>query len=128
MYWLVFFSIVFHGLSIPALDLIYKRVGVAPLIDGPVEMRPLSINAAKPKNSSYVPKRGSVVVYNRFSRGFAVPEDTPPAGFGGKSFEFDDGYPLADRPEQVVVGKREVQFDDTYPLTNRERVTPREMV
>ncbi|KAK0628025.1 Na(+)/H(+) antiporter, partial [Lasiodiplodia hormozganensis] len=72
VYFLVLFSIVFHGLSIPALDLIYKTLGVPPLIDaesGPVEVRPLSLHAAKPKNSAYVAKRRSVVVYNRFSRG-----------------------------------------------------------
>lgn len=54
------------------MDLLYKLLGVPPLIDaesGPVEVRPLSLHAAKPKNSAYVAKRGSVVVYNRFSRG-----------------------------------------------------------
>ncbi|KAH7025540.1 Sodium/hydrogen exchanger family-domain-containing protein [Macrophomina phaseolina] len=128
VYWLVLFSIVFHGLSIPALDLLYKRMGVAPVIDAPVELRPLSVNAAKPKNSSYVPKRGSVIVYNRFSRGFALPEGAPPAWSGRKEGEFDDGYPLADRTERVVIGKGGPQFDDGYPLTDRERVTAREMV
>lgn len=71
MYWLVLFSIVFHGLSIPALDLIYKFAGVKPIQDDndAVEIRPLSYTVPPPANSEYVNKRGSVIVYNRFSRG-----------------------------------------------------------
>ncbi|KAB2568852.1 hypothetical protein DBV05_g12463, partial [Lasiodiplodia theobromae] len=99
VYFLVLFSIIFHGLSIPALDLLYKLLGVPPLIDaesGPVEVRPLSLHAAKPKNSAYVAKRGSVVVYNRFSR-----------GVGRGDFENDD---------------------DMYALHERDAVKLREMV
>ncbi|KAL2012511.1 hypothetical protein VTN00DRAFT_36 [Thermoascus crustaceus] len=70
VYWLVLFSIVFHGLSIPALNLIYKVSGVPPVIDssGPAELRPLSLNMSLPKNSALSTKRQSILVYNRFSR------------------------------------------------------------
>lgn len=71
MYWLVLFSIVFHGLSIPVNNLIYKSLGVNPVVDkeGPTEVRRLSRTMSLPKNSSVDPKRrDSVTVYNRFSR------------------------------------------------------------
>lgn len=72
VYWLVFFSIVVHGLSIPALNLVLKWRGVPPVTDeeGPVEMRQLSRRQSLPKNSrpSLDPRRNSIVVNNRFSR------------------------------------------------------------
>lgn len=45
VYWLVLFSIVFHGLSIPALNLIYKVLGVPPVL-----VRPCGAAAALPKH------------------------------------------------------------------------------
>ncbi|KAK5163172.1 uncharacterized protein LTR77_010956 [Saxophila tyrrhenica] len=73
VYWLVFFSIVVHGLSIPALNLFLKWRGVTPLIDekGGVEMDLLSRHSSIPKNarrSVSQGRRGSVIVHNRFSR------------------------------------------------------------
>lgn len=72
VYWLVFFSIVVHGLSIPALNIFLKYRGVKPITDheGPVEMRVLSRRQSLPKNSraSLDPRRNSIVVNNRFSR------------------------------------------------------------
>lgn len=70
VYWLVFFSIVVHGLSIPALNAIYKVTGVTPVVDpsGPAEVRPLSANIALPKNSFVHGRRRSIIMYNRFSR------------------------------------------------------------
>ncbi|RJE24968.1 Plasma membrane antiporter [Aspergillus sclerotialis] len=70
VYWLVLFSIVIHGLSIPALNAVYKMKGVRPVVDpsGPVEVRPLSANMALPKNSSVHGRRRSIIMYNRFSR------------------------------------------------------------
>lgn len=77
VYWLVFFSIIFHGLSIPALDAFYRWKGVAPIVeDEPVEIRVLSENDAMPTNAYANPKRNSVIVHNRFSRAIsgAAPE------------------------------------------------------
>ena len=69
VYWLVFFSIIFHGLSIPALDAFYRWKGVAPIVeDEPAEIRVLSDNDAMPANAYANPKRSSVIVHNRFSR------------------------------------------------------------
>ncbi|KAH8431978.1 putative plasma membrane antiporter [Aspergillus melleus] len=70
VYWLVFFSIFVHGLSIPALNAIYTAAGVPPVVDpsGPAEIRPLSANQALPKNSYMNAKRRSIMLFNRFSR------------------------------------------------------------
>lgn len=71
VYWLVLFSIVFHGLSIPALDIFYRWKGVAPIVeDSPAEVQVLSTTEALPNNAYKDPtKRGSIMVMNRFSRG-----------------------------------------------------------
>jgi hypothetical protein len=69
VYWLVLFSIVWHGLSIPALDAFYRWKGVAPIIEEePSEMRITSDNEALPSNAYANPKRNSIIVHNRFSR------------------------------------------------------------
>lgn len=74
VYWLVFFSIVVHGLSIPILNVFLKWRGVKPIEDehGPVEMDMLSHRSSIPKNSlrrMSHDRRPSMVVRNRFSRG-----------------------------------------------------------
>lgn len=67
VYWLVFFSVVVHGLSIPVLSCIYKWLRVPVIRDHPVEILLLSENEPVP-NNSVVDRRGhSVVVNNRFS-------------------------------------------------------------
>lgn len=78
VYWLVLFSIVWHGLSIPALDLFYRVRGVQPIYEAdPYEERRLSVSDPLPNNSFIHPSRGSVVRHNRFSRSMhrpSVPE------------------------------------------------------
>lgn len=92
VYWLALFSIVFHGLSIPALNAYYQLTGVEPIIEeDAVEIRPRSELEPLPANS-YVDKRGSIYVSNRFSRPnlereitFALPSSEWPLrsnGFG----------------------------------------------
>jgi hypothetical protein len=80
VYWLVLFSIIFHGLSIPALDLFYRWKGVQPIVeDSPTEVQILSSTEALPNNAYKDPsKRNSVMVMNRFSRGSTI------------QFNFDD--------------------------------------
>ncbi|KAF2728038.1 hypothetical protein EJ04DRAFT_119637 [Polyplosphaeria fusca] len=69
VYWLVIFSIIVHGLSIPALDAIYRWKGVPPIIEAePTEIRALSVHAPIPNNGYANPKRKSIIVHNRFSR------------------------------------------------------------
>lgn len=75
VYWLVLFSILWHGLSIPALNLIYEYAGVKPVEDedGPVEITHLSEKDPLPTNAvagSQDPRRRSVLVNNRFSRSY----------------------------------------------------------
>ncbi|KAJ0281310.1 hypothetical protein Brms1b_005381 [Colletotrichum noveboracense] len=67
VYWLVLFSIVVHGLSIPALNLIYKYAGVKPIQEDAVELRRVSMHVPTPKNAT-VGDRDTFIAYNRFSR------------------------------------------------------------
>ncbi|OAA70773.1 Na(+)/H(+) antiporter 1 [Akanthomyces lecanii RCEF 1005] len=67
VYWLVLFSIVVHGLSIPALNIIYSYMGIKPIKDDSVEMRRMSRTIATPTNA--VPAdQDTFIAYNRFSR------------------------------------------------------------
>ncbi|KFY22162.1 hypothetical protein V493_06808 [Pseudogymnoascus sp. VKM F-4281 (FW-2241)] len=68
VYWLVLFSIVVHGLSIPSLNLIYKWRGVPTIQEeDPSELLVLSKNTVLPKNSLKNPNRKSILIHNRFS-------------------------------------------------------------
>ena len=69
-YWLIFFSIIWHGLSIPALNAFYVWRKVPPVEDedGPVEIRLLSENDPLPSNAVAGEEKGSAYVHNRFSR------------------------------------------------------------
>lgn len=68
VYFLVLFSIVIHGISIPILSLYYKWIGKEELRDDDdaVTIRPRSIYEQPPVNA--ISRRGSIVAYNRFSR------------------------------------------------------------
>ncbi|KAL4787727.1 Na(+)/H(+) antiporter 1 [Aspergillus varians] len=70
IYFLVFISIVIHGLSIPILSIFYKFLNVPREVDplGPAEVRPLSANAHLPPNSALNARQRSILMYNRFSR------------------------------------------------------------
>lgn len=69
IYWLVLFSIVIHGLSIPALNAVYVWRGVPPIIEElPAEVPVFSLSNALPSNGYANPKRRSIMVHNRFSR------------------------------------------------------------
>ncbi|KAL4876716.1 hypothetical protein BJY04DRAFT_222892, partial [Aspergillus karnatakaensis] len=70
IYFLVIFSIIIHGLSIPFLSVVYQILGVEPEVDplGPALVRPLSINAHLPPNSQLDMKQRAILMYNRFSR------------------------------------------------------------
>ena len=69
VYWLVLFSIMWHGLSIPALGTFYRFKGVQPITEEePAEISVLSDNAVVPTNAYGNPKRKFIIVHNRFSR------------------------------------------------------------
>lgn len=67
VYWLMFFSVVVHGLSVPLLNGLFKILKVPVVRDHPMEIMLLSENEPVP-NNSVVDRRGhSVLVNNRFS-------------------------------------------------------------
>jgi hypothetical protein len=69
VYWLVFFSIIIHGLSVPILHLIYKLRKVPKVHDDyPIEVVLLSNHEPLPANSTANPQRRSAILNNRFSR------------------------------------------------------------
>lgn len=67
VYFLVVFSIVVHGLSIPALNLVYRRLGVKPVQDDAVEMRRKSAHISTPPNA-VAEDDETFVAFNRFRR------------------------------------------------------------
>lgn len=72
VYWLVFFSIVVHGLSIPVLNGIYKWLQVPAIQDHPVEVMLLSENEPIPNNSVVDRRVHSIILNNRFSRNLSM--------------------------------------------------------
>ncbi|EEU48250.1 uncharacterized protein NECHADRAFT_31704, partial [Fusarium vanettenii 77-13-4] len=76
VYWLVLFSIIIHGLSIPALDAIYTFCGVKPIHDDAVEIRRCSRLSATPVNGTPL-GRDSFLLFNRFSRPVMEEEGLP---------------------------------------------------
>ncbi|KAK7422964.1 hypothetical protein QQX98_001254 [Neonectria punicea] len=74
VYWLVLFSIVVHGLSIPALSVIYSYMNVKPIQDDGIEVRRRSMQIPDPINSTRTGRK-SFVVYNRFSQSVMDPPD-----------------------------------------------------
>ncbi|OAQ63002.1 sodium/hydrogen exchanger family domain-containing protein [Pochonia chlamydosporia 170] len=76
VYWLVLFSIVVHGLSIPALNIIYVYMGVKPIQEDAVEIRRRSIRQATPPNAING-DQDTFIAYNRFSRPIFDPSQLP---------------------------------------------------
>jgi hypothetical protein len=69
IYWLVLFSIVVHGLSIPLLDVIFQRIGVAPIMEDAVSVRRKSVHQPPPTgNATPDSDDDAFIVYNRFIR------------------------------------------------------------
>ncbi|KAL4909000.1 hypothetical protein BDW74DRAFT_187430 [Aspergillus multicolor] len=66
VYWLVLFSVIVHGLSVPILYMFYKTMKVRKVHDLPVEVILLSENEPLPNNSTVDRQRHSVLVNNRF--------------------------------------------------------------
>ncbi|KAF1916958.1 Sodium/hydrogen exchanger family-domain-containing protein [Ampelomyces quisqualis] len=68
VYFLILFSIVVHGLSIPALELIYRWQKVEPIVEmEPVTERRFSISSPLPNNAHIDHRHGNIVRHNRFS-------------------------------------------------------------
>lgn len=67
VYFLTLFSITFHGLSIPALNMAYTRFGVEPLMNDSEQVRRRSAYVATPANAIRT-EQGTFNVFNRFDR------------------------------------------------------------
>ncbi|KAJ5951499.1 Cation/H+ exchanger [Penicillium vulpinum] len=87
VYWLVFFSIVIHGLSIPVLNCLYKWFKVPTIRDHPVEIILLSENEPVPNNSVVNRCAHSVILNNRFSCALS---QRPYSGHGDQHHEGTD--------------------------------------
>lgn len=84
VYFLVLFSIVVHGLSIPVLDAIYKWYGVPPITDDAVQVLRKSMAVPAPVNARPDSTDNDYfVAYNRFSRPLANSRRT--VYLGGKA-------------------------------------------
>ena len=78
VYFLVVFSIVVHGLSIPALNLIYRYMGVKPIHTDAVPIRRLSTRVPTPVNAEVDTENAErFVAYNRFSRPVFAQHELP---------------------------------------------------
>lgn len=74
--WLVLFSIVVHGLSIPILEIIYRYSGVKPIQDDAVEIKRKSMHVVTPINAVEGDKE-TFIAFNRFSRPYFDPQNLP---------------------------------------------------
>lgn len=101
VYWLVLFSILVHGLSVPILNAFYKICHVPYICDHPVEVILLSNNEPLPNNSTANRPRHSVIINNRFSR--------PPSSDDG----MDDDQP--DDDTTAILRSEESTEVDTRP-------------
>lgn len=106
VYFLVLFSIVVHGLSIPALSIIYSYMNVKPIQEDGVEIRRASMQAPRPHNAAQTGDK-TFIVYNRFSQpmmqSFDLPTDEHMAASGPKSNESRFSH----ESDQLEIEKRE---------------------
>ncbi|KAF4445777.1 hypothetical protein F53441_10526 [Fusarium austroafricanum] len=111
IYFLVFFSIVVHGLSIPLLDFTYRQRGVEPIQDDAVSIRRKSFTSATPANA-IAGDEDNFIAFNRFSRPggdhAVLPGEIPPAVLARNEFaEFSgDHSSTDDERERMEMEKR----------------------
>jgi NhaP-type Na+/H+ or K+/H+ antiporter len=89
VYFLVLFSIVWHGLSIPALNIIYKVMKIKPITDDATEIKRRSLMAAPPHNA-VVGDDQTFIAFNRFSRPVFNVADLTAEGIKRKSMGVPD--------------------------------------
>uniref|UniRef100_A0A0D2YA29 Cation/H+ exchanger transmembrane domain-containing protein n=1 Tax=Fusarium oxysporum (strain Fo5176) TaxID=660025 RepID=A0A0D2YA29_FUSOF len=94
IYFLVFFSIVVHGLSIPLLDFVYRKRGVEPIQDDAISIRRKSFTSATPVNA-IAADEDNFIAFNRFSRPVdengILPGEIPPAVLARNEFAVFSG-------------------------------------
>lgn len=127
IYWLVLFSVVVHGLSIPGLNAFLKWRGIKPIQDeeGPIEVTLLSTTQPLPKNSRRsgdFRRRNSIIVNNRFSRG--DPDQVPGSGMAmWPQFNYSLNGPddtltrSTTKDSQRIIDNRAISFDHLAPLS-----------
>ncbi|KAJ1332076.1 sodium/hydrogen antiporter [Microdochium nivale] len=77
IYWLVLFSIVVHGLSVPALSVFYAYWGQQRITDDAVSVRRKSLHVPRPANAVEGPDEEHYIAFNRFSRPADFQTDLP---------------------------------------------------
>lgn len=129
VYWLVVFSIFWHGLSIPALNLIYSWRGVKPVQgeDGPANIQRISVHDPVPKNSSVDEKRCSIVVNNRFSRSYNTAELDMNAveSYRRRTQRWEQGLDIeavTDKPRQTAVTLHSPHYQPNLPQSDKAKV------
>ncbi|KAI0007160.1 Cation/H+ exchanger, partial [Xylariaceae sp. FL0662B] len=105
VYFLVLFSIVVHGLSIPVLSTIYKFSGVQPITDDAVEIRRRSKYVATPANACKG-DTDTFIAYNRFFRPIASLAVLPIV----RSHSWDDNSSVSTEAEEKKKGGQLVHF------------------
>ncbi|KAM0192201.1 hypothetical protein ACHAPI_008371 [Fusarium lateritium] len=98
VYWLVLFSIIVHGLSIPALNVFYHFTGKSPIKDDSIEMRRMSTQDPLPANA-IAGDQETVIAYNRFSRQVNANELVLPVARSNTDQGFSDDEDLTKEPQ-----------------------------
>lgn len=117
VYFLVIFSIVVHGLSIPALDAFYRYKKIPPISEAePAEIRSLSVHEALPNNARMDSKRNSVFVHNRFSRPISAGPGPQLYRWNNESRDSDATYRISSQPgsEEYAQKLQSIQFAQDY--------------
>lgn len=109
VYWLVFFSIVIHGLSIPAMSIYYHYLGAEEIKDDAIQVRRASIRAATPVNAMELDPN-TFVAYNRFHR---------PGSMNMVDLPVVEGMRSARPSIQIRVDHREAQVDSSSSSSSR---------
>ncbi|KAM0335147.1 hypothetical protein ACHAQA_000188 [Verticillium albo-atrum] len=124
VYWLVLFSIVFHGLSIPGLNLAYKFFNVEPIQDDAVEMRRKSVHVATPANA-IVGDQETFIAYNRFSRPVFNVADLPIVRSRRQSMAIEQGYPQSISRSRMSMARSRSRDAgrDRFPAPVSEKVS-----
>jgi hypothetical protein len=117
VYWLVLFSIVVHGLSIPVLNLIYQYCGVEPVREDGVEIRRRSLSMPKPVNST-VADGETVIAFNRFSRPVFNEAELPVV----ESRQIS--VPISSASESTRVSSPKTPVAETFQLSSPKRGPP----
>ncbi|KAM0343576.1 hypothetical protein ACHAPU_008471 [Fusarium lateritium] len=104
VYWLVLFSILVHGLSIPALNVFYHYTGKAPIKEDAVELRRISMQVTTPANA-VAGDKDTFIAFNRFSRHIdANAVGLPVSRSANEDHQFSDNEDLGKEGQHLKKG------------------------